>query len=54
LRYLNVSHTKITAQSLEPLQTMKNLKRVYAFDTPAETGTTDGKQQDLVSTAKSQ
>jgi hypothetical protein len=36
LNYLNLSETKITADSLAPLKSMPNLRHIYLFNTPAQ------------------
>jgi len=36
LTYLNLSGTKVTAQSVAPLRNMPNLRHLYLFDTAAE------------------
>ena len=36
LIYLNLSGTQVTARAVSPLSSMKNLRRVYLFNTPAQ------------------
>jgi uncharacterized membrane protein len=38
LAYLNLSGTRVTAKALSSLTSLKNLRRVYSYDTPAQPG----------------
>jgi Leucine-rich repeat (LRR) protein len=36
LNYLNLSGTLVTEAAIAPLKTMKNLRHLYLYNTPAE------------------
>ncbi len=40
LSYINLSETKLSSAALMSLRSLKNLRRIYAFDTPAEPSST--------------